>query len=178
MTSDHPLDVEQDDFDSFYVRVYKPLVARAVVLGCPRDDAPELVQEVLIKIWRRWDSILWQTRSRYARTAVGNAVIDRYRQDLRGVPQRFGFGIEIGPGSWNGDSDVELTAVDKLEAGRALKYIKNNLSPRCRHVILMIADGYKSVEIAEELGLEPSGVRSHLHRARTLLKSYLEGRSS
>ena len=175
-SSGDPFDAEED-FDSFYVRMFNRLVGRAVVLGCSRAAAPELVQDVLIRIWRRWELIHWQTRSRYALTAVHHEVISRYRRNLSAVPERSGLGLDIGPASWNGHADVELRVADKVEAARAYRYIKTTLSPRARHVILMTADGYTSTEIAQELGLDPSAVRRHLHRARTLIKDFLEGRS-
>ncbi|GAA1640117.1 RNA polymerase sigma factor [Actinoplanes couchii] len=172
---DLPLNLQQDTYDQFYLRIHNRLVARAIVLGCPRDSAPELVQDVLIKIWERWEAIDWRTRSNYTFVALHREVISRFRQ--AGIRQRISFGFMPGAGRWNCGSDVEKTVMDGDEAAQAMKFIKEKLSPQARHIMLRIIEGYTPNEVARELGLKPSTARNHLLRARRLVKDYLEGTS-
>lgn len=168
------LNRQNDDFEAFYKRIYGPMIARAITLGCPRDSANDLVQNVMIKIWRNWAKIDWPTRSHHTFAVLHREVIERYRREQPRLADAARVGFEFGAESRLGAGDVELTTVSRLEAELIAQLVATRLPQRTREVLYMSVLGYTPAEIATHLGINASTARSHLQRAREILRNYLE----
>uniref|UniRef100_UPI003F496632 RNA polymerase sigma factor n=1 Tax=Actinoplanes sp. CA-151224 TaxID=3239904 RepID=UPI003F496632 len=173
-------DAEEKAYEAFYLEIIRPLARRALVLGCPAHRAEEIAREVLVKIWQQWEKLAPWTedhRTAYAMRSVRNAVRDMRRSDgrRRETPVE---DVQVAIRNPAGASHVERTVVDRDEAKRVWAFVKKNLPDREREVLLLMADGFSAAEIADELRINPSTVRSHLQRARKSLNSYREEESS
>jgi RNA polymerase sigma factor (sigma-70 family) len=166
--------VEQDDFDAFYLRTYRALVARAIFLGVARFEAENVVQEVMAKIYLHWPYIDWQTRSNYTFQAIRRAAVSWHRATSRITWVDLDTTIEDERSRERGNG-VEQTVVGNDEAARAAAFIEAELSPRERFVLASVYQGYTTLEIGRELGITPGGVRSHLSLARAKVKNYWKG---
>lgn len=163
------------------VRRYQSLVYRLCLSKLPtREDALDVSQEVLIKMWRslvsfRFDSAL----STWLYTVTQNAIADR----LRSVGK---YKDDISLDTGDGDDDTppdppdenENTrpeaALERRERIRRVREAICKLSPEHREVILLRdIEGYSYSDIAAMTGLEEGTVKSRLNRARSALKDIL-----
>ncbi len=128
-------------------------LARSIVADLEAED---VVQEALIKAWRKLGSLreaeafgAWLTRI-VANTAVAKARRRRFFEPIDGVTVA-----------------AEEVPVDlRIDIGRLLR----GLAPRQRAVLHLTAvEGYTDREIAEALGISSSSVRVHRLRARKRL---------
>ena len=68
------------DFSEFYRSSFSPLVGRCIRIGVPAAEAPGIVQELMLEIYRRWPDI--GSPERYARQDGGHAG-SGFPEDLR-----------------------------------------------------------------------------------------------
>ena len=128
-------------------------LARSIVADLEAED---VVQEALIKAWRKLGSLreaeafrAWLTRI-VANTAVARARRRRFFEPIDGVAV----------------AAVEVPVDTQIDVGRFLL----RLAPRQRAVLHLTAvEGYTDREIAEALGISSSSVRVHRLRARRRL---------
>ena len=153
------------DFDALvapHAAVLMAIAARLVGV----DDAADVVQEALLRSWRRWSTFdpakgtlrAWLAaitvdRARRHRRRLARANLRRTLTDLPDVPV--------------GDSDHARRLV--IEA------VVRSLPRRQREVIVVFYLADLSVEqTAQALGLRPGSVKAHLAAARARLKTALE----
>lgn len=136
-------------------------------------DVDDIVQEVLVRVWRTQDALPADERFRgWLASVVRNAATDhlraRQRQRLRSVPltEAPEAAPPEGPAE---DGDVRTCLVSVLRPFVA------ELPARYRTVIeLSELDGLSHARIAARLGLSVSGVKSRVQRGRGLLRAMLE----
>lgn len=147
------------------------LVARRVPSS---DDVEDVVQEVLIRVWRHRASLRDDERfgSWLSRVAY-NAVVDHLRSLGRLAPVLNEQALsEIPAGPSGPPADFE--GVRELIAA-VLQPFVDQLPPRYRETLtLSELEGLPHAAIAERLSLSVSGVKSRVQRGRELLKELLE----
>ena len=143
-----------EQFTAFY-RDYMPRLVRFLVLdGAPVALAAELAQEVMVSLWRNWDTV--QYPKAWARTAAARAWI-RYRTQVPELP------TDIVPDPSPLISTQDARAV---EVHHDLLRLLTLLAPRERQVMALTYDDDTPAEIASELGIAEATVRSIQRNAR------------
>lgn len=153
-------------------------IGRLVARRVPRSaDVEDIVQEVLIRVWRHGSRLRDDERfgawlSRVAHTAA----VDHLRSRGRHAP--FAFDEDEPPvsgpteGATRADDDAQVT---KGLIAAVLRPFVEQLPPRSRAVIaLSELEGVPHAAIAARLSLSVSGVKSRVQRGREQLKAMLE----
>ncbi|WP_062308117.1 RNA polymerase sigma factor [Demequina subtropica] len=130
------------------------LFAYAYVLTGNADDAQDLVQEALVRAFRRRGAPQGiDPAHAYVKRAMQTAFIDAHRR-AKARPQR-------------DDREADRIAPDHAPATDTLDALMDavtSLPPRERTCIVMrYLDGLSAQAIAHELGLAPGSVRRYLH---------------
>lgn len=153
-----------------FERIYRATVPRIHALACRmagEGAAEDLTQEVYLRAWSRLHTFrgdarfsTWlhrlavnlilsrreSIRRREARQVQGDGLLDRVAGRLRSPAAKMDF-----------------------EAGLA------SLPERARDVLVLHdVEGYKHAEIAQLMGIEAGTSKSQLHRARMLMREYLD----
>jgi RNA polymerase sigma-70 factor (sigma-E family) len=152
---------QHETFDGFVAAQSRRLLHTAELLVGP-SDAEDLVQSVLMRMYRRWSKIRQQDPVGYARRSLVNAAVDRSRRGwvkevlVDSVPE----GVQSGHdhGLMNADRDSVLRALSGLTAReRAV-------------VVLAYYDDLSEAQIAADLEIAPGTVKSTRSRALSKLR--------
>ena len=148
-------------FDAFVAAQSRRLLHTAELLVGP-SDAEDLVQGVLMRMYRRWSTIRQQDPVGYARRCLVNAAVDRSRRRwvkevlVASVPDTVESGQDQGLA--NGNRDSVLRSLSRLTAReRAV-------------VVLAYYDDLSEAQIAADLGIAPGTVKSARSRALAKLR--------
>lgn len=150
--------VRTDDSFDTRVRPHLPAMQRYAARLIGPLDAEEVVQEALMRAWRRWST--YDSRRGEPVVWLLAIVRDRARRQPRSRPAPL----------LDHDRPVDLAAAD-LDLERAVA----RLTPRQREAV----DLYYFVDldvagVAELMGCAPGTVRATLHQARLVLRELLE----
>ena len=153
-------------------RLYRRHVDRvyALCLRMTADEraAEELTQDVWVRVWRKAGS--WRGEAAFTtwlHRVTANLVRDRGRRRARREERE-------APRAAAGPSD-ESRPPPPVEDRLALEAAIRELPDRARQVfVLHDVQGYPHAEVAGMLGIAEGTSKSHLHRARKLLRSELE----
>ena len=146
-------------FDGLFAAKRLPMVRLATLLVGSPAIAEEVVQDAFTSVSKRWDSV--EHPGAYLRTSVVNGCAQVLRR--RTIEQRYrAVRIEVA------DSELPEQLID-------LRSALDRLTHRQRLVMVLryFAD-LRDEEIAEELDVQPSTVRSLAHRALAALRKELE----
>ena len=165
------------DFKNIY-QEFQPKLARYIVSLVGEDDAPDLVQAVLLKVSLsvesfRGDSSLdtWIFR------IATNTAHDHLQAPAMKQRER-----ELHP---EGDDSLD-TFPDADYSGTDEEYIRSEMNSCIRGIVGQLPENYRSViflsqfeeftnaEIAEILGVSIENIKIRLHRARFALRKMLE----
>lgn len=161
--AEHPDDVEAPpDFEDFY-RTEFPSLVRAMFLLVPDvDEAQELAQEAMVRVYERWDRVsamaspggyLYRVATNLNRRRIRSLAVRARRLRTLGAAMR---DEEIGP--------TRRDLVDAISA----------LSVRLREAFMLVDWlGMSSDEAGRILHITPASVRSRVHRARRELRARL-----
>lgn len=149
-----------DDFDAFVVARWTRLVGSAVLLGCSRAEAEDLVQTVLEKCLLKWSKVSRaDDREAYVHRMIVNAFVSSRRRRWHGERPTAAL-----PESRTPDRTHEVDEADRVR--RAL----GRLRPEQRHVVVLRHFSMLSErETAQALGIAPGTVKSRLSRALAAL---------
>ena len=131
-----------------------------------RDDRQDLVQEMLIQVWRgsaRFDERVQFSTWMY-RIAV-NVAISHYRSERRRildtVPlEEYGLDVAAADALFDNESDNM----------HALRQLIDGLDELNRALILLFLEGFSSEEIAVVVGISASNVSTRINRLKTRLQ--------
>ena len=153
-------------FDDFFYKQRRSLLAHAYVLTGSADDAQDLVQEVLLRVWRQWDEVSeMDSPAAWSRAVLNNLVIGRWRR--AGVEMRHS--LRSGPMSESaGYPAPDAVATDLSRELRRLPQ-KERTALLLYHVV-----GLRVSEVASEMGAPEGTVRSWLTRGRLSLAKALQ----
>jgi RNA polymerase sigma-70 factor (ECF subfamily) len=156
-------DAATSDFDDLFRAHYDRLVRSLTVAGGDREQAADAVQEAFVKAHVRWrrigrydDPIGW----------VRRVAINHLRDDQRRTRRKWGALARLAARTPASEQPAEPD-----ELGRLLARL-----PRHQRIAtaLYYVDGLSVAEIATSLGLAEGTVKSHLHDARSRLRSVLD----
>lgn len=163
-SGDRPVQLERiaAEFSVFY-KDYMPRLVRFLILDGARPAlAAELAQEVMVGLWRRWDTV--RSPKAWARKAASRGWI-RYRTEVPELPAEIPASQLIGS---HQAADIE-TRHDLLRLLRLL-------TPRERQVMARTYDGDTPAEIAAELQIAEGTVRSLRRNARRTMAEHRDAR--
>lgn len=152
--------MELNEFIIYVLPLRKKLLELARRLTEDDDDAEDVVQEVLLKLWsRRVELEQCQSIEAFAMTTTRNACIDLMR--TRHKPDA--------PLSDVSDADGQ-TPESLLEAKDEVRRVADIIAslPPLQQAIMRMKDieGYETEEIAQLTGCNAEAIRSNLSRAR------------
>ena len=155
-------------FDTLFRTWYGPLVQFADRMLRDRDAAEETVQDVLLELWKRRETLVIQGSPQgYLFQSTRNRALNRLRHHR--VENREEFDTDTLPAPSSADS-----AAAESEIEVALRQAVESLPPRCREVFeLNRMQGLKYAEVAAALGISVKAVEAHMARALRTLRERL-----
>ena len=156
-------------FDTIFRTWYAPLVRAADAMLHERAAAEEIVQDVMLEMWRRRERLAPEgTPQAYLFQSVRNRALNHLRHER--VKQRAEPYV-IGEGSRDAAAS---SAIVESEIDRALRAAVASLPPRCREVFeLSRGHGLRYGEIAETLGVSVKAVEAQMGKALRVLRERL-----
>jgi RNA polymerase sigma-70 factor, ECF subfamily len=151
-------------FDDFFAEQRAPLLAQAYALTGDMEEAQDLLQEAMLRTWRRWDRVSEMDRpSSWTRKVLLNLAIGRWRTRRA----RAGVTLIATP--------TPPTDVEHLDVARALRRL-----PGRQRTALLLHDvvGLSVAEVAVEMEVPEGSVRGWLSRGRRTLAGALQVSSS
>ncbi len=145
-------------FHNTIVPLYRELFAAAVAIMGSRDEAADIVQDTMVKLWNNRDSLEEAASPRaFAIATLRNTAIDALRKRPKGSTEDVVHEPAVPP---DDGADVE-----------ALTSIIDSLPSRQRQVIILSAiEGQSPEEIVKTTGLSAENVRQLLSRGRRKIK--------
>ena len=153
--------------------------------GFTREEAFDLAQETLVKVWSGLDGFrrdasfktwLFQIMNNLAQNRIrGRRALKRDAPELsleEATEQQLA--VAAAPGGWHGEAASPLDGVLAGECSRLLHAAMMELAPQMRRCMTMRIDqelGY--TEIADVLGISVGAVKAHLFQGRQQLKARL-----
>jgi RNA polymerase sigma-70 factor (ECF subfamily) len=158
-------------FEQLLGQVRGQIFRWALIMTADSDDADDITQQVSVTLHRKLH--LFQQRSAFSTwlyRIVRNTAIESRR--------RARFGREV---AWDDDvatntvspaTDDRLQVIDDAQSVALIRALFTELPPRQRELIdLVDTQGFKTVEAAEMMEIEPETARVHLLRARRTLRA-------
>jgi len=162
-------DGDEHAFDTIFREHYASLVRCADAMLHRRDVAEEIVQDVLLALWQRRDSLVVEDSLRaYLFRATRNRSLNHIRHlaiERRAEP-------ELSATEPGGAPGAENVLGDEMET--ALRRAIGALPPRCREVFeLSRVSGLRYAEIAVTLGISVKTVEAQMGKALRVLREEL-----
>ena len=160
---------DEGAFDAIFREHYASLVRCAEAMLRRRDVAEEIVQEVLLALWQRRDSLVVEDSLRsYLFRATRNRSLNHLRHaaiERKAEPE---LAAAEPP-----DAPAPTALVDE-EIEVALRSAVSTLPPRCREVFeLSRVHGLRYAEIASTLGISVKTVEAQMGKALRILRARL-----
>lgn len=149
-------------FEEFFARFGRSLLRQAYVLSGDAQEAQDLTQETLLRVWREWDKVSGlDDPAAWSRRVLHNLAVSRWRR-LR--TSRLATGPLRPGGSRAADAG-------HLDVARAVRSLPAN---QRRALVLRSVVGMSAAEVALEMGTTEATVRSWLTRARATVAARLD----
>jgi RNA polymerase sigma-70 factor (ECF subfamily) len=160
---------DEGAFDSIFRTWYPPLVRMAEAMLRRRAIAEEIVQDVMLEMWRRRERLAPDSSLRaYLFQATRNRALNHLRH-LR-VEERDAASMAA-PSSMGPPADAALV---EEEIAMAIRNAMNSLPQRCREVFrLSRMHGLTYSEIAQTLGVTVKAVEAQMGRALRTMREAL-----
>ena len=160
---------DQGAFDTLFRAHYAPLVRHVEGMLRRRDVAEEVVQDVMLELWRRRETLVVDDSLRaYLYRATRNRALNHLRHEAivrRSEP-------ELTPDA-DARPGADMALVDE-EMGLAVRRAMSELPERCREVFeLSRVRGLKYSEIATALGISVKTVEAQMGKALRLMREKL-----
>lgn len=160
------MNVDHEAFDRFARAELPRLLRYAVMLTGEREQAQDLVQDVMVKVYDQWPRVGGAVRpERYVTRMVTHEFLSwKRRWHVRHVFATGNLVDLTDRGEPSDDEDARATRDD-------LWHRLGELAPRQRTVVVLrFYEGLPDAEIAELLGCTTTTVRGYVHRALTTLR--------
>lgn len=145
-------------FDDLY-KGYGPLVHGILLARLPREEVPDVLQDVFLAAYRNLDSLRDKNAAAGWLVKIArNHAANFYRRSRR---------TEELTDEVAGRNDLHSEAVEVLRA------IKTLPDAYCETLILRLVEGMTGEEIARQTGRTPESIRVNLHRGMTMLRQKL-----
>jgi RNA polymerase sigma-70 factor (ECF subfamily) len=160
---------DHDAFDALFRATYASLVGVTRSIVRDADVAEEIVQDVLLELWRRRETLVVEDSLRaYLFRSTRNRALNHLRHlavERRGEPYARGESV-VAP-----RADARLSATE-MEA--AIRDAIEKLPDRCREVFeLSRLHGLKYSEIAQTLGISIKTVEAQMGKALRVMREEL-----
>jgi RNA polymerase sigma-70 factor (ECF subfamily) len=170
---------DEQGFDLLY-EFYKPKLFIIVNSYIPsREDAEEIVHDVLIRIWEKKDRIrVHSNLTAYLYSMTRNACLDYLRARKSKLSKEINIHQQEHSLNYNAMADETASSILLKELQALVKSGIDELPEKCKSVFVKSRmEGLNHKEISEELHISPKTVENHISRAlrhlRTTLKEYL-----
>ncbi len=153
-------------FDTIFRTWYAPLVRVATYMLHDAGIAEEIVQDVLLEVWRRRETLAFeQEPRRYLMRATRNRALNHVRHEA--VATR----AAARDVSENAHAATAPAMVDAAELGVAIAQAVATLPDRCRAVFeLSRRHNMSYAQIAEALDIAPKTVENQMGKALRMLR--------
>lgn len=159
-------------FEGLVRRCYRRIYRWALVRVGEPDEAEDVTQEVLVRLYRHLPS--WEGRGRFTTWLYGvtrNAAVSHTIHNRRHVR-----GVGTGGGD-RAETGVEERVLGRLHAEEVVGGVDRlllRLPDRQRELFDLIdLQGFAPSEVAEMLNMNPGTVRVHLFRARRRIRTWI-----
>lgn len=155
-------------FDALYAAHVDRVFALCLRMSADERRAEELTQDVFVKAWRRIGSFRGESAfGTWLHRVAVNTVLDDRKVRGRRPEQLSAFPEDV----FRPDVGTGTDPTGRMELERAIA----SLPDRARTaVVLHGIEGYSYEEVAELMDVAVGTVKSHIHRARSLLTERLE----
>ncbi|MBO7055293.1 MAG: RNA polymerase sigma-70 factor [Bacteroidales bacterium] len=162
------------DWNSFFQSVYKTYYSRLCVFACGflqnENDAEEIVQNVILKLWEQKDKINEiENMQAYLFRSVKNQCLNFIKRNKLADVYK--------TEAWKELKELEEQTMsntqpeDNEQQIKQLKEAIETLPERCQEVLKMSKfEGLKNKEIADELQISLKAVEANISRAFTLIR--------
>ncbi len=154
--------METHEFDDFFRQVFPFLVGFLVKLGYDRAAAEDAAQEAMTQAYTNWANIrqpaawVWRTAARIASNTARRL--------------RYGY-LKAVEGGWVAAEEPANDTLVLNEQQQLVLDVLRGLPSRQRAVLAWSFDGFSVQEIAAQLDMTESTVRSNLRHARQALQA-------
>ncbi len=161
---------DETAFDALFRAWYAPLVGFAESLLRERAAAEEVVQDVMLEVWRRRETLVVEESPRaYLLQATRNRALNTIRR--RRVEER---GEPVLRSTMRDADPPPDAALGESELDHAIGQAVASLPDRCREVFeLSRVHGLKYAEIAERLGISVKTVEAQMGKALKVMRERL-----
>ncbi len=164
--------MRREDFDAAVAKHARRVFTLAAFFLGDREEAEDVTQEVLIRLWRRGHEVDPERIGPWLIRVTRNAAIDTIRRrelGLRAVTDANDGSIEVPEGSPGPESLAQSSQL----GSRLLAALRAMSEPHRSVVILREIQGLSYREIGEALEMPLSNVRVTLYRGRRRLREEL-----
>jgi len=163
--------MRRQDFEAAVASHGRRVFTLAVYLLADREEAEDVTQEVLVRLWRRGHEVSPGKIGSWLVRVTRNACIDaiRRRQDGSRIPIDEGGGTELLENAPGPDALAHASEIGK----RVLQALETLSEPGRSIVILREIQGLSYREIGDALEISLDNVRVTLHRGRRRLREEL-----
>lgn len=153
--------IPDGEFDRFVELEHRRLIRQAYVLTGDAQEAQDLTQETLLRVWRQWDKVSsLEDPAAWARHVLNNLAVSSWRR--RRTRHRYLAGRQA--------TSHTAPGIGHLDIATAVRA----LPPNQRNALIMrTVLGLNAAEIAAKLDTTEATVRSWLSRARGQLAAKL-----
>ncbi|OUS26391.1 RNA polymerase subunit sigma-70 [Thalassotalea sp. 42_200_T64] len=161
---------DRQAFNHLYLESIGKVYALCLRMLSSRDQAEDVAQEVFVQVWLKLENFRGDAKfSTWLHAVATNTVLTHMRKQKNWLQKVFS--IEDQPQAEPAGNEIQdLSDLDKLIL---------RLPEKARVVFVLFAvEGYRHEEIATMLNMAVGSSKSHYHRARNLLKDWLEAQES
>ena len=154
---------EQTAFDELY-KMFAPMVHGIILARVPRDEAPDLVQDVFVSAYKNMHSLRDRNAVGAWLAAIARNLSNNFYRQAKPTEE---LPEEISDGGRSGRHETEAREI--------LALIQTMPDVYKETLILRLVEGMTGQEIARRTGLTPESVRVNLHRGMKMLRARLGG---
>jgi RNA polymerase sigma-70 factor (ECF subfamily) len=154
-------------YEALFRELFKPLCGFAMKYVGDFDEAKNLVHEVFIIVWEKYDTLPADTNFRnYLFTSVRNRSLNYLRDRKKHVALD-----TLAEGNFSENNST----VETDELAKEIELGINLLPEKCRQIFEMNRhEGLKYAEIADKLGLSIKTVETQMSKALNVLREHLK----
>jgi RNA polymerase sigma-70 factor (ECF subfamily) len=154
-------------YEKLFRELFKPLCGLGIKYVGDPDEARNLVHEVFITVWEKFDTLPPDTNYKsYLFTSVRNRCLNYLRDKKNHLP------LEKMAESKFSEINTQL---ETAELEKEIEMAINSLPEKCRQVFeLNRMEGLKYAEIAEKLGISVKTVEAQMSKALSVLREHLK----
>ena len=162
----------QQDFYHLYEKYHKKIYALCWRMLADKDSAEDVCQEVFVVLWQKINNFRGESKfSTWLHSVATNVILSHLRKQKNWL-QRV-FSIENQTVEQKNATEIKVELADDSMLDELDRHI-SRLPERARLVFVLFAvEGYRHEEIAKMLKMAVGSSKSQYHRARTLLREWL-----